>query len=135
MIFLDTSAIYALADRGDPRNEVAMERFQVLLQSREGMLTHNYVLVESMALIQHRLGLTASLKLARDSEAFEIEWVDKTLHDEAVRSLARSRKRQVSLVDQVSFLVMRSRGIETALAFDQDFIVEGFQLYEARETL
>ena len=58
MIFLDTSAIYALADRGDPRNEVAKERFQAVLQGGEGMLTHNYVLVESMALIQHRLGLT-----------------------------------------------------------------------------
>jgi len=93
-------------------------------------VTHNYVLIESMALIQHRLGLAAALKLAQDSDAFEIEWVDKTLHDQAVGRLARSRKRQVSFVDQVSFLVMRLRGIETALAFDRDFLDEGFQLYE-----
>lgn len=131
MIFLDTSAIYALADRGDARWKLAKQRFQAVLDAGEALLTHNYVLVESMALLQHRLGLRAALRLARDAEAFEIEWVDKTLHAEAVRRLARRRKRPVSLVDQLSFLVMRSRGIETALAFDQDFVNEGFRLWGA----
>jgi predicted nucleic acid-binding protein len=128
MIFLDTSAIYAMADRADPRHELAKERFRVLLEAGEEMLTHNYVLIESMALIQHRLGLAAALKLAHDSRVFEIEWVGKTAHDEAVRGLARSR-RHVSIVDQVSFLVMRLRGVEVALAFDRDFVDEGFRLY------
>lgn len=130
MIFLDTSAIYALADRRDPNHELAKARFQALLDAGEETLTHNYVLVESMALIQHRLGLAAALKLARDADAFIIEWIDKTIHEEAVRRLARTRKRQVSLVDHVSFLIMRARGIETALAFDPDFADEGFQLYQ-----
>lgn len=128
MIFLDTSAIYAVADRADPRHELAKERFRVLLEAGEEILTHNYVLIESMALIQHRLGLAAILKLAHDSRAFEIEWVGKTAHDEAVRCLARSR-RHVSVVDQVSFIVMRLRGVEVALAFDRDFVDEGFRLY------
>lgn len=130
MIFLDTSAIYAMADRGDPRHELARDRFRALIGAGEDILTHNYVLVESMALIQHRLGLIAALKLAHDSRAFEIEWVGKAVHEEAVRSLAGVRKRHVSVVDQVSFLIMRSRGVETALAFDRDFVDEGFRLYE-----
>lgn len=83
-----------------------------------------------MALIQHRLGVTAALKLAHDSRSFEIEWIDKTIHGEAVRYLARSWKRRISVVDQVSFLVMRLRGVEVALAFDRDFVDEGFRLYE-----
>lgn len=129
MIFLDTSAIYAMADREDPRHEQAKERFDALLGAGEGVLTHNYVLVEAMALIQSRLGLEAAMKLARDSRAFEIEWVNQATHEEAVRSLGRLGKRQVSLVDQVSFLVMRRRGIRTALAFDPDFETQGFQLF------
>jgi predicted nucleic acid-binding protein len=40
-------------------------------------------------------------------------------------------KRRVSLVDQVSFLVMRRRGARTAMAFDRDFEEEGFKLYPA----
>lgn len=129
MIFLDTSAIYAMADQADPRYERAKERFEVLLDMGEGILTHNYVLVEAMALIQSRLGLTAALKLAHDCGAFDIEWVDEATHEEAVRCLAGLGKRRVSLVDQVSFLVMQRRGVRTALAFDADFEREGFQLF------
>lgn len=132
MIFLDTSAIYAMADREDPQHEVAKERFQALLDLGEGILTHNYVLVEAMALIQSRLGLEAAIKLARDSRAFDIEWVDEATHEEAVRHLARVGKRQLSLVDQVSFLVMRRRAVRMALAFDPDFEDEGFQLFDVR---
>ncbi|HEV8307374.1 MAG TPA: PIN domain-containing protein [Methylomirabilota bacterium] len=130
MIFLDTSAIYAMADRGDTRHRDAVHRFQAALEEGSGILTHNYVLLESMALVQHRLGLAAALSLARDSEAFAVEWVDGAVHAEAVRRLARSRRRRTSLVDEVSFLVMRARGVEAALAFDRDFEFEGFRLYE-----
>lgn len=132
MIFLDTSAIYAMADRADPRHPPAKERFEALLNAGESVLTHNYVLVESMALIQSRLGLEAALKLAHDCRAFDIEWVDEATHDEAIRRLTRARKRHVSLVDHVSFVVMRRRGVRTALAFDPDFEQEGFQLFNGR---
>ena len=97
----------------------------------EIFLTHNYVLVESLALLQHRLGI-AALKLARSSSAFDVVWVERPLHEEAARKLARARSRRVSFVDQVSFLVMRSKGIGTALAFDPDFEREGFQLFAGK---
>jgi len=129
VIFLDTSAIYALADRSDPNHSRAIDRFEVLLDAAdETFLTHNYVLLESLALMQHRLGVSAALKLAKSSSRFEIVWVDRKLHDEACRRLSRSPRRRVSLVDHVSFLVMKSRGIETAFAFDPDFEEEGFRL-------
>lgn len=128
MIFLDTSAIYALADQADPQHERAKGRMHAALESGEEVLTHNYVLVEAMALIQSRLGLEAAIRLARDSRAFGIKWIDEATHEEAVRRLARSGKRRLSLVDQVSFLVMRRRGIQSALAFDSDFEEEGFHL-------
>ncbi len=51
MIFLDTSAIYAWTDRGDPRHAEARGRLEALLKRRETLLTHNYVLVEAMSLI------------------------------------------------------------------------------------
>ena len=129
MIFLDTSAIYAMADQTDPRHEPAKEAFEVLLDLGEGILTHNYILVEAMALIQSRLGLAAALKFAYDCRVFDIEWVDEATHEEAIRRMARVGKRQVSFVDQVSFVVMRRRAVRTALAFDPDFEEEGFQLF------
>lgn len=132
MIFLDTSAIYAMADREDPRHELAKERFQELLDAGEEILTHNYVLVEAIALIQRRLGVEAALKLARDCRAFGVEWVDEATHQEVVRRMARLGKPHVSFVDQVSFLVMRRRGVRLALAFDPDFEDEGFEVFDGR---
>ena len=128
MTFVDTSAIYAWADTADPNHGAAVRRLQVLLKSGEDLLTHNYVLVESLALLQGRLGLAAAIKLARDSRAFVIEWVDDDLHALGVRELERSKKRKVSLVDHISFLVMDRRNVTTAFAFDPDFISAGFRL-------
>lgn len=129
MIFVDTSALYALADRSDRNHDEARLRFSAALKSAEALLTHNYVLVESIALIQNRIGIAAALDLARTANNFEIEWVDAKLHQEAIRALARSPKRRISFVDQISFLVMRGRNVETALAFDRDFEREGFRGY------
>lgn len=129
MIFLDTSALYALSDRGDLHHERAKERFGALLDSEEAILTHNYILVESLALVQRRLGWVAAIELTRSVHDFEIVWVDQAVHDEAVRRFRQSTKGDVSLVDHVSFVVMRERAIRVALAFDQDFVEEGFQLY------
>ncbi len=130
MIFLDTSAIYAWADAADPNRRAAIRRLQAILDNGEELLTHNYVLVESIALLQARLGLTAATKLAKDSKAFVIEWVDDHLHASGIRELERSTRRRVSLVDHISFLVMRRRQVVIAFAFDPYFTSAGFQLFE-----
>lgn len=126
MIFLDTSAVYALADRSDARHEEARKLLETVLARSESLLTHNYVLVESLALLQHRLGSESAAKFARSVPDFEVVWVDLPLHAEATRSWVRS-KRRVSFVDEVSFLVMKSRGIRLAFAFDRDFEDRGFR--------
>jgi predicted nucleic acid-binding protein len=128
MTFVDTSAIYAWADAADPNHQAAVRRLGGLLDAEEELLTHNYVLVESMALLQSRLGRGAALKLAADTDSFLVEWVDEELHHAAIVGLRQARRRKVSLVDHVSFLVMRRRGVTTAFAFDADFVSAGFQL-------
>lgn len=107
-----------------------IRRLQAILDNGDELLTHNYMLVESIALLQARLGLTAATKLAKDSKAFVIEWVDDHLHASGIRELERSTTRRVSLVDHISFLVMRRRQVVIAFAFDPDFTSAGFQLLE-----
>lgn len=131
MIFVDTSALYALADTADPNHETALELLDSILKRREVLVTHNYVLVESIALVQHRLGVAAALRLA-ESRGFQVEWVDAARHGEATSALGVRRQRRVSFVDLVSFAVMRARGIEMAFAFDADFVAEGFKIVSAR---
>lgn len=132
MIFLDTSAIYALADQGDPNHAQAREIFRQALESGEAILTQSYVLVEAAALLQHRLGLTSAALFLRDAEAFEVHWVTADDHHAGVALLEERGQRQLSLVDCVSFLLMRRRGVRQALAFDEDFRREGFSLYSER---
>jgi predicted nucleic acid-binding protein len=131
MIFLDTSAIYAWADTADRNHHTAVRRLQAVLDAGEDLMTHNYVLVEALALFQARLGMSAALKLAGDSAAFVIEWVDDDLHASGIRELQRSKKRHVSLVDHISFLVMKRRNVTVAFAFDPDFAAAGFTLFDA----
>jgi len=128
MIFLDTSAIYALADKADPNHADAYGKFDLALRSGETFVLHNYVLVESAALLQERLGLQSVLLFLRDAKAFDTEWVDLSLHQEAVKELEKIGKKGISLVDCMSFVVMRRRNVQKVLAFDRDFHDQGFTL-------
>jgi predicted nucleic acid-binding protein len=55
-----------------------------------------------------------------------IEWVDRAMHEQALAAAITSSRRAVSLVDRVSFELMRRIGLEEAFAFDADFEREGF---------
>jgi len=126
LIFLDTSAIIALSNRLDERHVEARALVNTLSGPAE-LLTHNYVVVEAFSLLHRRHGLKVASRFAEESSAFDVVWVDRQLHEAAARSLARKGTKRSSLVDEVSFLVMRSRGIDTAFAFDSDFEREGFK--------
>ncbi len=128
VVFLDTSAIYALADRDDPNHPDAVRRFDGVLKASVPLLVHNYVILESTALLQRRLGWKAVRRFLTEVDSFQIRWVDETLH-RAARARFVSRRRRVSLVDEVSFLVMREAQVRHVLAFDEDFAKEGFLLY------
>jgi len=129
VIFMDTSAIYALADKADPNHITAYNKFEDILKSGEVPLLHNYILVESAALLQARLGLPSANLFLKDARSFEVEWVDLDLHKEAEKELERIGKRAISLVDCTSFIVMRRRRVQRAFAFDPDFKDQGFLIY------
>ena len=93
-------------------------------------MTHNYIVLEAVSLLQGRLGQSVATKFLKDTSAFNVEWVDRDLHAIATREFERAGKRRLSFVDHVSFLVMKRRSVQTAFAFDPDFRVAGFQLFE-----
>jgi predicted nucleic acid-binding protein len=124
-VFVDTSAIYALLDRSDANHAAAASLLPTLRD--RGPLTHSYVVVESVALTQARLGIEAVRRLLDDLlPAFELRFVSRQLHGAAVAALLASGSGDVSLVDRVSFEVMRSSGLTEAFAFDRHFEREGF---------
>lgn len=128
-MFLDTSFLYALADAKDADHQRAKRLFQTALEKHEEVCTHNYVIVESGALIHRRLGFTLAKKFLSEASLFPTIWVDKFIHDEARELFSLRAKRKVSFVDCVSFALMKQKEIGIALAFDDDFRKEGFELY------
>jgi len=127
-IFIDTSAIYALLDRDDIEHKKAKKIWIDLLHSENILITSNYVLIESFALIQNRLGLEAARGFQEDIIPLaNIEWVNAETHKSGVSALLAASKRKLSLVDCVSFEVMRNLGIKTIFAFDPHFSEQGFQ--------
>lgn len=128
MIFLDTSAVIALADSSDENHTEAVAALDKATAQGLGVLTHNYILVESAALLQSRIGLRSALAFLSDAENFTVHWVTPRDHADAVTLLAERNRRGLSLVDCMSFTVMRKYRVSAALAYDADFEVEGFKV-------
>lgn len=127
-VFVDTSALYAVLDADDRMHDQAKRTWRELLDASARILTSNYVLVETIALLQHRLGIEAVRVFNGDVvPALETVWVETQAHQAACSALLTAGRRRLSLVDCVSFEVMRKAGIELAFAFDPHFAEQGFE--------
>jgi len=128
MIYVDTSALYAVLDADDENHERAKQLWVDLITQRAQLVCTNYVLVETFALVQHRLGIEAVRTLQGDIlPVLHIEWVDEPSHRAGVTAVLTAARRGLSLVDCVSFEVMRQLGIKTAFTFDPHFAEQGFK--------
>jgi predicted nucleic acid-binding protein len=128
-VFIDTSAFYALLDRDDENHRRAKDAWTYLLRNENVLLTSNYVLVETFALIQHRLSIEAVRGFQNDIlPLINVEFVSAELHRSGVSALLSASRRSLSLVDCVSFEMMRTLEIRSAFAFDPHFKEQGFHI-------
>jgi len=128
-IFTDTSAFYALLDRDDANHRRAKTTWADLLDAENTLVTSNYILVESFALLQNRLGIGAVRGLQGDIlPLINIDFVTSEVHRSAVAALLSASRRGLSLVDCASFEVMRASGIKTSFTFDPHFKEQGFTI-------
>ena len=128
-LFVDTSALYALLVGTERDHRSVLGAFRTAAERGRRMVTTNYVLIETSALLQHRIGLPPVRDLEeRILPLLTVHWVSSELHRRAVERLFRTDKRKVSLVDVVSFVVMDAEGLTDVLGLDPDFAAEGFRL-------
>jgi predicted nucleic acid-binding protein len=121
-VFVDTSALLALLDADDPEHERASAAWDDLAEEATCLVSTNYVVVETVAVAQHRLGIDAVRALVDDIlPVIEVRFVDEAVHTAAMAALLGANRRQLSLVDCASFEVMRRGELRRAFAFDKHF--------------
>jgi predicted nucleic acid-binding protein len=129
LILADTSAFQALASREDPRHAEEAALLDSIRRGSEDLPVHTCVLAETFALLHRRFGRDLALRTSDDIAGVRTIVVDRELHDRGAEWLRSRRESRLSLVDAVSFVVMRENGMDTAFAFDPDFEKAGFRLY------
>jgi predicted nucleic acid-binding protein len=121
-IFVDTSAFYALLDADDQNCERAKGSWAEWLYQPTHFFCSNYILIESMALIQRRLGMLAVRRFQEDILPLcQVHWISSELHAAAMSALLTADRRHLSLVDCASFEVMRHLGLRVVVCFLQHF--------------
>lgn len=125
-IFADTSALYALLDRDGTDHERATDVFRGL--EGETIVTHRFVVTESAALARRRLGPASVAHLIDGLLApmTLLDLSDETFDQVLAAHAGSAATSGLSLVDRLSFELMRREQITTAFAFDRDFVTAGF---------
>lgn len=126
-MFVDTSFLVALLDEDDPMFADALCLWQRAQAVRPSVVTSDYVVLEACAVLQRRLGVPAMRRLVRQIlDPVEVQWVTSADHERALEALLVADRRNLSLVDCVSFEVMRRLDVRACLAFDRHFAEQGF---------
>jgi predicted nucleic acid-binding protein len=130
-VFIDTSAFYALMDRSDSYHEKAKKLWSFLLDKNISFKTTNYIIIETLALIQSRLGFEAANLYSGDILSLvDILWVNEPRHNLAFELWLSLGRKKLSLVDCVSFITMRHYSLENVFGFDRHFAEQGFNLMD-----
>jgi len=129
IVFADTSALFALLVRDDLMHIRAKENFAYFARHGVQLLTSSFVLVETVALLQRRIGLEPVHDFnAKILPLLEVIWIDAEWYGRAMQRLLAQDRRDLSLVDCVSFEIMEAREIKEAFAFDRHFEENDFKI-------
>jgi predicted nucleic acid-binding protein len=127
-VFLDTVGMIALWDEGDQWHAAAQQAYLDIKQPRLAVITTTYVLLECGNAAARRL-FRPAVKQWREA-LFAGNAVVEPSHEEwleAWEAYDRGEAGNASIVDHVSFAVMRRLGITRAFTNDRHFNAAGFE--------
>lgn len=124
-VLIDTSAFYALVSDADIFHQKARDEYGRLLDREQQLWTTSYALVETMALIQNRLGFSVlSDFMSRIDRTVNIYWIDVEIHTRAWELLLENQGATLSFVDWTLALVSRTLDAPV-FTFDSGFANQG----------
>ena len=99
-VFADTSGLYALLVGSEEGHADLVRAFRNILTESRPLWTTSYVLIETIALLQSRIGLEPVRDF--DEHVFpllSVEWVSEDLHRRGARRVSMENRRRLSVVD------------------------------------
>ncbi len=130
MIFVDTSAWYAVEVEDDINHEAACKFLSNIASGKHGVsITTDYVLDEALTLMRSRRDLTSAtafIDKIRKSKSIRVFWIDEDLFERALIIFQKSDHKSWSFTDCTSFALMRELSVSEAFTFDRHFKETGF---------
>jgi uncharacterized protein len=130
MIFVDTSAWYALEDEDEINHIKAREVLAEIATGKYGIIiTTDYVLDETMTLLRSKKGLSVAVAFIdkiRKSKSIRVFWVSESIFDKALVMFRKAVDWQPSFTDCTSVALMKDLGITEAFTLDDHFRQAGF---------
>jgi len=131
VIFVDTSAWYAVEVEDDVNHEQACKFLSEIASRKHGVaITTDCVLDETLTLLRLRRGLAPAsnfIDKIRRSGSVRIFWINEDLFEKALYIFQRSDGKRWSFTDCTSFALMRDLAIPNAFTFDRNFREAGLQ--------
>ena len=129
-LFLDASLAIALSIESDERHLRAMELSQQVEKAERSIVTTAAVLLEIgniLASERYRSGAAIIVRETLEDPDIVVVDVDNELFARGLEHFEQHSDKTWGLVDCISFVVMRERGITEALTADRHFVQAGFR--------
>jgi uncharacterized protein len=131
-IFVDTGAWVALRYKRDQYHARARTLLRRIRENRLGLVTTEWVLVETVTLLKARGAVDHALTLGETIQAGRLGYLVESTPERRRRAwdlFVRYRTLRVGWVDCASFAVMEELGLRHFFGFDEDFVRAGFVSY------
>ena len=133
IIFVDTSAWYAIQDKSDANHNIAAIFVKESMARKYRMVTTNYILDETYTLILERIGYKFAVQFKHivdimlNSHTLTIIRISESIEESAWEVFEQFNvDKKWSFTDCTSKVVMEERRIDEVFAFDGDFKQMGF---------
>ncbi len=128
-VFIDSSAFFAYLNQQDDHYGEASLLIAKIAEDNVPLITTNFVVAETHALILSRLSQRAATEFLRDLGETNLPVLRAQANDEerARAIIFQYDDKRFSLTDAISFAVMERLGLDVAFTFDRNFSQYGFQ--------
>ncbi len=122
--FVDSSAIIAMVNRGDPTHEQAVAAYHELVDSGYHLFTTDYVIAETLQLLELAFGADLARQWLR-GQRLPIYHADEQDVRRAIAMISSARAgTRLSMTDAVTSVVMERLGVSDAFAVDPEFLAD-----------